>query len=143
MIKVNKRKILKWLALITWMIIIYHFSNTPNSGDETLGIIEKIIPTVKSTNTLETINYIIRKLAHITEYFILAYLANSLIKEYTKKKTNFLTLIFCLIYAITDEFHQSLVIGRTATPKDVIIDQIGTSIYLIINYLKSKKTTSK
>ena len=33
-----------------------------------------------------------------------------------------------LVYAVTDEFHQTFVDGRNGTPVDVLIDSIGIAI---------------
>ena len=41
------------------------------------------------------------------------------------------------VYAVLDEYHQSLVPGRTSTFKDVLIDMIGVLIGNIILKYKS------
>ena len=86
------------------------------------------------------INYLVRKSAHITEYFILAILTISLLKEYiTNYKLIYILSIFiCFIYAITDEIHQYFVVGRTAIFKDVIIDTTGSLLLVIILVIKKK-----
>lgn len=139
----KKKKIIKWTLLLIWMLVIFLLSNQPNSGATTYGIIEKILPNVQTNTLISTLNYIIRKLAHITEYFVLAFLTVSLLKEYTKNERLiiFTSIIFCISYAITDEFHQLYVIGRTGAIKDVGIDTIGSIIYLIIYFIYTKIIT--
>ncbi len=140
-----KRKIIKWFFLIIWMTVIFAFSHQANSGSITHNIIADILPL--NQHTIEIINIIIRKLAHLTEYFILAIAIHSLLKEYlTNIKTiTILSLIFCIIYATTDEYHQSFITNRTSSPKDVLIDTIGSLTYLtmatIYHIQKSKKNT--
>lgn len=52
---------------------------------------------------------------------------------FCKKK---LGIIFiCLLYAVTDEFHQSFVPGRTSLASDIIVDFAGASIGLGLFYL--------
>lgn len=141
----NKKKILKWGFLFFWMIIIFIFSNQPHSGEATRSIIEQIIPTIKTNALIDIINFIIRKSAHITEYFILTILTISLLKEYTKKERVIITLsiLFCFLYASTDEFHQSLVPGRTSTFKDVLIDTSGGLIAMLAYTLYKLKFQTK
>jgi VanZ family protein len=38
------------------------------------------------------------------------------------------TLAFCALYAVSDEFHQRFVPGRGATPVDVGIDLLGSTL---------------
>lgn len=133
------KKLKKWIYLIIWLIIIFIFSSQANSGDITHNIIEDIIVT-NNNSIINTINFIIRKLAHLTEYFILACLTISLLKEYTKKQKIIIitTIIFCFLYALTDEYHQSLVPGRSPLLTDVLIDTTGAIISTIIYYLRNK-----
>ena len=65
----------------------------------------------------------------------------SLLKEYniTERKKLLMGIIFCFVYAVLDEYHQSLVPGRTSTFKDVLIDMIGVLIGYIIFISKLKK----
>lgn len=133
------KKLKKWLFLILWMLVIFIFSSQANSGEITHDIIGEIINT--NSNIIDTLNFLIRKLAHLTEYFILACLTISLLKEYTKEQKIIIitTIIFCFLYALTDEYHQSLVPGRSSLFKDVLIDTSGSLIATIVYYLSNKK----
>lgn len=87
---------------------------------------------------------IIRKLAHITEYFLLTlgfYLPLRVWLPY--KKINlagkaffyrllFPTFLLSLCSAAADEFHQSFVPGRCGTPLDVLVDSVGILTACII-----------
>lgn len=139
-----KHKIIKWFFLVIWMIIIFLFSNQANSGEITHNVIQSIIPL--PTNITNIINFIIRKMAHLTEYFILTILTINLLKEYTSKIKIIIiiSVLFCFTYASTDELHQSFIANRTSSFKDVLIDTTGSLIaiipYAIYNY---KKTSFK
>ena len=141
----NKKKLIKWLVLLLWMLVIFLFSSQPHSGEATKSIIENIIPNIKTNSLLDMINFIVRKSAHVTEYFILALLTISLLKEYTKKERTILlsSIIFCFIYAMTDEYHQSFVPGRSSLFRDVLIDTSGSLIALLGYYFYLKKFTTK
>ena len=142
-VKINK-KILKWILLLSWILIIFIFSSQPYSGSVTKSMVKQILPTVKYTSLIDLINFTIRKLAHLFEYTLLALLTISLLKEYTTKEKIILisSLVFCFLYAITDEFHQSLVPGRSCLFKDVLIDTAGSLIGIII-YLTIKRISFK
>lgn len=141
----NKSKFLKLLILILWMGIIFCFSNQPNSGQVTHDIIEETITTVKTDTLVDIINFIIRKSAHMTEYFILTILFVSLYKEYTnnKNKIIIISIISCFLYACTDEIHQLFIIGRTGQFIDVLIDTIGGLLFIIPYYIYINKENSK
>ena len=81
------------------------------------------------TNT-STLSIIIRKLAHYTEYLILGILVINL--NNNKNKGLYLSMIVCLLYAISDELHQYFVPGRSCQLVDVTIDFIGalTGIFI-------------
>ena len=70
-----------------------------------------------------------RKLGHWTEYFILAVLTMRALRKETGKNWELRhavpTLIFILIYALSDELHQVFVPSRTASFGDVMIDVLG------------------
>ena len=136
------KKIIKWALLLSWMIIIFLLSHQPYSGETTHSIVEKVLP-VLDKESINTINFIIRKLAHFTEYFILTHLLYSLLKEYSKDKRKIIiiSIAICLLYAITDEIHQLYIPGRTAKLKDIMIDTTGGIFYIAL--LKIKELIKK
>ena len=84
---------------------------------------------------------IVRKTAHFLEYLILGILVINVLKDHLKinKKTLLYALLFCVVYAISDEIHQLFSAERTCRILDVFIDSLGASlgifVYLVIyNY---------
>lgn len=140
----NKKLLLKWFLLIIWLIIIFLLSSDAGSSSNTSSVLDKLFFFVKSKHTLNILNFTIRKLAHLTEYFILALLLIFLLKEYSLKERYLLLIssIFCFIYALFDEFHQSFITSRTSSFKDVLIDTTGGLLALItyLTYNHRKKT---
>lgn len=69
----------------------------------------------------------IRKIAHMTEYFALA--VSVAFPLYVYGLRGFLLMIvaglFCVGFACVDEYHQSMVAGRSPSKRDVMIDSIG------------------
>ena len=112
------------MALILWCVMIFLFSNVPNLS-----------------SGLEQ-DFLLRKIAHMGEFSILAFLFWLVIK---RKKFGqaliFLMVFFCALdYAILDEIHQLFVRGRSGNIFDVGIDVMGivlmTTILLMIQNRK-------
>ena len=156
------RKIIFWILTIFWAILIFSFSAEPaDISDKTsIGFTETIITFLVKVdiidipvsslgaeefihNIAEKINHYIRKLAHFTAYLILGILVYNLLLCYFKnKKSLILTLVICLLYAISDEIHQLFVPGRAGQIKDVLIDFSGATLGVLsvwlIGRLKNK-----
>lgn len=87
----------------------------------------------------DILNLLIRKVAHITEYFILFMLLYFAIKKLNQYRESILKAsIFTVLYACTDEFHQLFIQGRAGRIQDVLIDSIGIVIGIIVIWIYSK-----
>lgn len=128
------------------MLLIFHFSNQEAaesgsmSGSLTGRIAEGINGILRldmdkeSIETLaERLEHPVRKLAHMTEYAVLAWilLGNCMQYPQLRPKCGLWAWIFASLYAATDEFHQLFVKGRSGECKDVMIDSIGALIGLL------------
>ena len=71
--------------------------------------------------------YPVRKLAHMTEYCLLAICVSLPLYVYGLRgfALTFLAGILCVAFAASDEFHQTTVANRGPSVKDVGIDSIG------------------
>lgn len=86
---------------------------------------------------------LVRKAAHMTEYFVLYFLIFRLIKLSKPLKTSLLgSLLFTVAYASTDEFHQIYIPGRVGTIFDVGIDGIGAAIALLLCWYYYRRKTN-
>lgn len=136
------KKLLAWLALFVWMAVIFYFSH--QSGDVSTQISDGVLNTVLSflPNLFDYafFSYIIRKFAHFTEYFILEILVYHLMNQYrfVSKKEFIWMILFCVIYAISDEFHQLFIGGRSPKIFDVMIDSLGSCCALALLSFKTK-----
>ncbi|MDF2678620.1 MAG: phosphotransbutyrylase [Bacillota bacterium] len=145
--KKTKNRIISWLPVILWMLIIFLFSSQPASDSDgfsrgftsiLIDIIGRILPIDVVTSTgadvIAKYNHIVRKLAHFTVYLILSILVANALEN--NKKFNYkiflYSLLICVFYAISDEFHQLFVSGRGCQIKDVLIDSIGSFMGLVI-----------
>ncbi|MFH1392302.1 MAG: VanZ family protein [bacterium] len=116
----NLKFLKKYLPVILWMFVIFYLSHQPD---------------LKS-GLATPIDFVLRKIAHITEYAILCFL---LIRATSNKKWSFL---IAFIYACSDEFHQLFILGRHGSPRDVMIDSIGM-ILAVYFYDKFKQIFQK
>jgi len=126
------------ILIITWMIFIFIMSsfNSVESSNQSSFITNIIANLLNIENTL-TLTSTIRNLAHLIEYLILGILIQNFIKLYNKNLS--ISLIICVIYAITDELHQILVPGRSFQFKDILIDTIGAILGIIIIIIFHKR----
>lgn len=134
LLKQDKKKMISWILVISWMILIFVMSNQPgNVSKEQSGSIVKIFLALGvDTNSAfgSVLEIIIRKSAHFIEYFILALLFYNLMMSYNvdKKRARRLMVIYAFIYASTDEIHQMFVPGRGPKFQDVLIDTSGAVV---------------
>jgi VanZ family protein len=81
---------------------------------------------------LPTAEIVLRKLAHVTEYLVLAGLLLRALRRSGVASALPVAVAAALAYAAGDEWHQSFVPGRTATPRDVAIDGVGIALAAVI-----------
>lgn len=109
----------RWLPVLLWATVIFTLSSIP-----TLPKVEII-----------WWDFLLKKTAHVIEYAILFSLLIRALQAKTSPKLTIVAFIIAVVYALSDEFHQSFVPGRTARLTDVGFDTFGM---LLANYkLKS------
>ena len=154
-----KKSLLKWLLVIIWAIVIFIMSgmDTDESNTKSKGTLNEIVEkTVETTNGfgvtdkhpsekrmkefIDKYNYLFRKIAHASEYFILTVLLIIALRSsnLNGKKTFIVALLICFLYACSDEYHQTFVDGRTGQFSDTLIDTIGGFIGCLFMYIINK-----
>jgi VanZ family protein len=119
-----------WTPVIVWLLIMYTFSTDMMSSGETsrfiVPVLTFIFPGISPTE-VTVWHGVIRKLAHVTEYFILASLVYRSLKFENPDliDTRLRTITFILLAALLDEFHQSFTASRQASIVDVGYDCLG------------------
>ncbi len=143
MIKTFLRAFLKpfsFLPAIFMMYMIFSFSSQDGttSGNLSYKVSEIIVESANEafelhwsgseiSHYIERIHHPVRKLAHMTEYFLLAVSVSFPLYVYGVRGL-WLPLLaggICVGFAALDEYHQSFVAGRGPSKKDVGIDSIG------------------
>ena len=118
-----------WLPVFLWLIFIFISSTDLMSAEHTSRFIGPFLrwfaPDI-SDATVTSVQLVIRKCAHFAEYAILAALLCRALRPYLDRTlAGVLALIIAAGCAALDEYHQSFVASRTASPWDVLIDCIG------------------
>jgi hypothetical protein len=136
----------KGLLLIAWMAVIYYLSDQPNSNQVTEEI-------------FGSLNYFVRKGSHMAEYAILFWFALWFQSSFGKEPATdcqdadkkqfgrvlqrllqrFLPpLLLCFFYAVSDEWHQSFVPGRSALFSDILIDMTGSALAALTTHFAAR-----
>lgn len=126
----NKRNL---IIVIIWMLLIFIMSSfDATESTNQSNFIVNIITDIFKIENIELLSFIIRKLAHFTEYLILGFLTINMLNKNDISKKYLISIIICIIYATSDEIHQIFVPGRACQIRDVLIDSIGsiTGVYL-------------
>jgi VanZ family protein len=121
----------RWWPALLWAIVISTFSTGLFTSDNTSRIIVPILRWFfphASQEALFLIHHFIRKMGHVTEYFILSLLILRGIragKQGVHLGWALAAIVIVGCYAALDEFHQSFVPGRTPAVSDVLLDTAG------------------
>lgn len=139
-----------FLPALALMYMIYTFSAQPGEASSMMSykVSEGLVRTVNKVTmqgwdewTIQSyagqVNGIVRKGAHVTEYFLLAVAVSFPLYVYGVRGILLMLLAggICVGYAFADEYHQSLVLGRSSSTRDVAIDSIGVFFGVIFTRL--------
>jgi VanZ family protein len=128
-----------WLPLIAWLAFISFASSDNFNAGNTSRIIGPLILWLfphTSPETLATVHFITRKIAHFTEYAILGFLAARAFRTSPRPSISRRWILICatliVVYALMDEYHQSFVPSRTASVWDSLIEMAGGLTALLL-----------
>ena len=138
---------LSFLPAVLVMVMIFEFSAQDADMSSSLSreITTRIVGSInyrlhrnwtpqEQADKAQHLEYYVRKLAHFSEYLLLA--VTLAIPLYVHGVRGIwlllLTELICILYASSDEYHQTFVSGRSAQIRDVLIDAAGalTGIFL-------------
>lgn len=128
------KKILLWALVIGCMIMIFSFSaqGAGESKDLSDGLLIRLLDFLHIDLPGEMVEFLrgfIRKVAHFCIYGLLGFLVYLLFGcgyDMTAKKAWPAAIVWCMVYAASDEVHQLFVPGRSGMVKDVFIDTAGS-----------------
>lgn len=115
--KIIKNKLIRYIPAILWMCFIFYLSSGPTTA-------------ITGTSVQR---FLILKSFHLVEYAVLYLLLN--FAGFSSKKS----ILIAYLYALSDEFHQSFIPGRTGLFRDTFIDLLGIILAYIIIFLTRNK----
>ena len=105
-----------WLPVLLWMGVLFAASATPSRDIPSFGIVD----------------FLVKKGGHMLGYAALALLFRRALGGDTKRAL--FSWLLAVLYAVTDEFHQSFVPGRHPSPLDALaFDGGGAALALWIS----------
>ncbi len=114
-------KFIKLLLVFSWMAVIF-ISSSVSFPEEDPNYVKNAY------------DYIFDKDVHILLFGILAYLVIHFLVEYKLKFLKFFLIVVTIgfLYGITDEWHQSFVLGRGVSVWDLVFDVIGSILGFLV-----------
>lgn len=142
-----------WLPVLIWAALIYSVSADGKSVNHSSRIIEPLVrwlfPNVSNDTLWATILFV-RKCAHVTEFAILTCLLWRGLRatvwrqvEGWSSRCAWTAWGVAVAFAASDEFHQSFVPGRQASPWDVMIDATGAALGLLLIWAIQRRRRAK
>ncbi len=138
-----------WVPVILWAGVIFYFSSDQFSADHTSRIVSPLLHWLAPSISLEveqSIHFTVRKLGHLTEYFLFAALLMRALRDLGDGKWDhraaISSLVVIFLFACSDEFHQSFVPSRSASFGDSLLDSIGGFCGVIWSYWRHRGTIS-
>lgn len=143
----NFLKIFSFLPALAMMYLIFNMSAQDGVSSASLSIkvaekavviYDKVFDANLSDEQLahyaQVIHTPIRKLGHMTEYFLLAVTVSFPLYVYGMRGIwlMFFAGVICVGFACGDEYHQSFVAGRGPSKRDVLIDSIGVFFGIMV-----------
>jgi VanZ family protein len=121
----------RWWPALLWAVVISGLSTRVFGDAHTsrliLPLLHWLFPAATEAKLLLW-HHLIRKSAHIVEYFVFSLLISRAIRlghPGHRWRWTLVAIGVLTVYATLDEYHQSFVPGRTAAVRDVLLDVAG------------------
>jgi VanZ family protein len=132
-----------WLPLLFWVSLVSVFSSDSFSSANTsplfFPLFHWLLPYAKP-ELIESFHFLVRKLGHFTEFFILSMLLYRALRKgrgmLWQWRMAGWTLSLVLLYAIADEVHQSFVPSRSGAWGDSLLDFFGGCCAVALLYVR-------
>jgi VanZ family protein len=111
-----KNRPLRWVAVVTWMGLIFCLSAQPRLP----SVIPPGLPQIQDI------------IGHFTVYAVLAVFLWWALRGAGVRRPMLWALVAAVLYSFTDEFHQSFVPNRHPDPFDLATDLAGAAAALLI-----------
>lgn len=137
-----------WGVVVIWMAVISSLSTEPFSAANTNTYLDPVLrfffPHLTAAAFVRA-HFVIRKTAHLTEFFVLGSLAFWACRRGRSPRWRVAwmgqALALAIVYALLDEAHQAFVPNRTASLVDSGIDSLGAVAGQVVIYLRHRVLT--
>jgi VanZ family protein len=120
--------VLRWLPALAMMFAIFSFSSLPAARIPYFG----------------DLDIYIKKGGHFLGYALLAVAYFwALPPRLPRGFRGVLSILMAMLFALSDEFHQSFVEGRTSSLRDVAIDTFGAAVAVALAAVYSSNSRSR
>ncbi len=141
----RNRKLLWLYGLLTLAVMVLIFYMSAKDATESGGMSKWLVQTAFGRMLVRLLPRItdrgaeidLRKYAHMAEYAMLAvpsalFFRELLLQRRVPLRALGCSLVFCFLYACSDEYHQTFVPGRAGAMVDVAVDMAGVVLGLIL-----------
>lgn len=112
----RRENLIRWLPSLVLMAVIYRLSSIPGQDLPSFGALD----------------FVVKKSSHALGYGLLGVsYYHGLPPSWPRAIRWPIAWALTLAFSLSDEFHQSFVLGRTATLRDVGFDTFGATLFLI------------
>jgi len=121
-----------WLVLVLFLGTAYFAAQ--ETGRFVMPFLKVMLPGA-ARSELQATHMVLRKLAHVFEYAVLAllwYRAVYRVGGRTPRTAAWVALSICLACAFADEAHQSMLSSRQGSARDFVIDAFGATAMLMV-----------
>jgi len=128
----------RFAVAVLWLLLVLFLGGTYFAAQETARFVVPILRSLMPgapVSQVQAVHMVLRKVAHLTEYAVLALLWFSAIVRVegrTPRAASWAALSICLVCACADEAHQSTLPTRQGSVRDVLIDAFGATAMLTI-----------
>jgi len=132
-----------WLPPVLWACLVSIFSSDGFSSDNTsplfVPLFHWLLPHA-TPERIQSFHYLVRKLAHFTEFFALAMLLYRALRGgrgmHWQWRVAAWTLSLVLMYGVADEMHQRFVPSRSGAWSDSLLDFFGGCCAVALLYAR-------
>ncbi|HYF92866.1 MAG TPA: VanZ family protein [Symbiobacteriaceae bacterium] len=132
---------LRWGMLVAWMALIFQLSATPDLRTVPLAQRFHLLPGVLGVELTNLLEFALRKAAHLAAFGVLAALAFRALSGsrpgWPRRRLYLTSALFTVLYAASDEWHQTFVPTRSGSLRDVAIDTAGAVAALLFIYFRA------
>lgn len=132
------RRIGDWGPVLAWAALIWFFSSETFAAASTSRFLEPLLGRLlpwASPETLEAAHFLLRKLGHVAEYFVLSLLLYRAIaagRSGWRASWAVAAVVAAIGYAAADELHQAFLPSRTGAAADVLFDAAGAVAAMLV-----------